>query len=264
MKPLENIRLYLLDMDGTIYLDDQLFEGVIPFLEHIKAIGGRYLFLTNNSSKSVDKYIEKLASLGIGATEEDFFNSTDATVRYLKGKNYQKIYAFGTTSFKEQLAKNGLPITDRREEGIDCLCMGFDTELTFQKLEDACILLGQGVDYVATNPDWVCPTWYGSVPDCGSVSEMLYNATKRRPLFVGKPKPEMALLAMEKTGFAPSETAIVGDRLYTDIACGVNAGITSIFVLSGEGTMEDVEKGETKPDYILENIAALYSKIRRQ
>ena len=262
MRNLKNIKLYLLDMDGTIYLDDQLFEGVIPFLEHIKAIGGRYLFLTNNSSKSVDKYIEKLASLGIVATEEDFFNSTDATVRYLKGKDYQKIYAFGTTSFKEQLAKNGLPITDRREEGIDCLCMGFDTELTFQKLEDACILLGQGVDYVATNPDWVCPTWYGFVPDCGSVSEMLYNATKRRPFFIGKPKPEMALLAMEKTGFAPSETAIVGDRLYTDIACGVNAGITSIFVLSGEGTMEDVEKGETKPDYILQNIQELYNKIR--
>ena len=262
MKNLKNIKFYLLDMDGTIYLDDQLFEGVISFLEHIKAVGGRYLFLTNNSSKSVDKYIEKLASLGIVATEEDFFNSTDATVRYLKGKDYQKIYAFGTTSFKEQLAKNGLPITDRREEGIDCLCMGFDTELTFQKLEDACILLGQGVDYVATNPDWVCPTWYGSVPDCGSVSEMLYNATKRRPLFIGKPKPEMALLAMEKTGFAPSETAIVGDRLYTDIACGVNAGITSIFVLSGEGTMEDVEKGETKPDYILQNIQELYNKIR--
>ena len=140
--------------------------------------------------------------------------------------------------------------------------MGFDTELTFQKLEDACILLGQGVDYVATNPDWVCPTWYGSVPDCGSVSEMLYNATKRRPLFIGKPKPEMALLAMEKTGFAPEETAIVGDRFYTDIACGVNAGITSIFVLSGEGTMEDVEKGETKPDYILENIQQLYNRIK--
>ena len=259
---MKNIRLYLLDMDGTIYLDDQLFEGVIPFLDHIKAIGGRYLFLTNNSSKSVHKYIEKLASLGIPTTEEDFFTSVNATVRYLKGKNYRKIYAFGTASFKEQLAKNGLPITDRREEGIDCLCMGFDTELTFQKLEDACILLGQGVDYVATNPDWVCPTWYGSVPDCGSVSEMLYNATKRRPLFIGKPKPEMALLAMEKTGFAPEETAIVGDRLYTDIACGVNAGITSIFVLSGEGTMEDVEKGETKPDYIFENIQQLYNQIK--
>lgn len=259
---LKQIRLYLLDMDGTIYLDDQLFEGVIPFLEHIKAVGGKYLFLTNNSSKSVDKYIQKLASLGISTTAEDFFTSVDATVHYLKGKNYRKIYAFGTASFKEQLAKSGLPITDRREEDIDCLCMGFDTELTFQKLEDACILLGKGVDYVATNPDWVCPTWYGSVPDCGSVSEMLYNATKRRPLFIGKPKPEIALLAMEKAGFSPEQTAIVGDRLYTDIACGNNAGITSIFVLSGEGTMENVAAGEAKPDYIFPDINALYNEIR--
>ena len=262
LRDLKQIRLYLLDMDGTIYLDDQLFEGVIPFLEHIKAVGGRYLFLTNNSSKSVDKYIQKLASLGISTTAEDFFTSVDATVHYLKGKTYQKIYAFGTASFKEQLAKNGLPITDRREEGIDCLCMGFDTELTFQKLEDACILLGKGVDYVATNPDWVCPTWYGSVPDCGSVSEMLYNATKRRPLFIGKPRPEIALLAMEKAGFSPEQTAIIGDRLYTDIACGNNAGITSIFVLSGEGTMEDVAAGEAKPDYIFPDIHALYNEIR--
>ena len=262
LRDLKKIRLYLLDMDGTIYLDDQLFEGVIPFLEHIKAVGGRYLFLTNNSSKSVDKYIQKLASLGLSTTAEDFFTSVDATIHHLKGKTYQKIYAFGTASFKEQLAKSGLPITDRREEGVDCLCMGFDTELTFQKLEDACILLGQGVDYVATNPDWVCPTWYGSVPDCGSVSEMLYNATKRRPLFIGKPKPEIALLAMEKAGFSPEQTAIIGDRLYTDIACGNNAGITSIFVLSGEGTMEDVENGETKPDYIFQDIKALYNAIK--
>lgn len=262
MEKLKNIKLFLLDMDGTIYLDDRLFDGVIPFLEHIKAIGGRYLFLTNNSSKSVDKYVQKLASLGISAAAEDFFTSADATVHYLKEKNYQKIYAFGTTSFKEQLAQGGLPITDRREEGIDCLCMGFDTELTFQKLEDACILLGQGVDYVATNPDWVCPTWYGSVPDCGSVSEMLYNATKRRPIFIGKPRPDIALLAMEKTGFSPDQTAIIGDRLYTDIACGVNAGITSIFVLSGEGSMEDVENGETKPDYIFPDIRGLYNEIK--
>ena len=140
--------------------------------------------------------------------------------------------------------------------------MAFDTELTFQKLEDACILLNQGVDYVATNPDWVCPTWYGSVPDCGSVSEMLYNATKRSPLFIGKPQPAMALLAMEKTGFLPEETALIGDRLYTDIACAVNAGIVSIFVLSGEGTMEDVAQSDVKPQYIYPDIKTLYEELR--
>ena len=262
MKDLKKVKLFLLDMDGTIYLDNELFDGVIEFLEYIKSIGGKYIFLTNNSSKSVNKYIEKLDSLGIRSTENDFLTSTDATILYLKKKTYNKIYALGTTSFKEQLREANLPITDKLEDGIDCLCMGFDTELTFKKLEDACILLGKNVDYIATNPDWVCPTWYGYVPDCGSVSEMLYNATKRRPIFIGKPEPTMAQLAMEKNGFTPEETALIGDRLYTDIACGVNAKVNSIFVLSGEGTLEDVEKSDVKPDFIYNNIKELYDEIR--
>ena len=261
MSSLKDKKLFLLDMDGTIYLDDDLFDGTLDFLEYVKSIGGRYIFLTNNSSKSVDKYIEKLGKLGISTVEEDFLTSTNATVLFLEKKQYRKIYAFGTTSFKEQLAKAGLPITDKLEDDIDCLCMGFDTELSFQKLEDACILLGRGVDYIATNPDWVCPTWYGYVPDCGSVSQMLFNATKRMPQFIGKPQPTMALLAMEKTGFKPEETAVMGDRLYTDIACGVNAGISSIFVLSGEGTMEDVEKSDVKPEFIYENIREVLNEL---
>ena len=161
--------------------------------------------MTNNSSKSVDKYIDKLEKLGIKSSDDEFLTSTNATVLYLKKKSYKLIYAFGTESFKEQLMDAGLPITDKLSDDIDCLCMGFDTELTFKKLEDACILLNRGVDYIATNPDWVCPTWYCFVPDCGSVSQMLYNATKRNPKFIGKPQPEMALLAMEKTGYKKEE-----------------------------------------------------------
>ena len=264
MNDLKKVKLYLLDMDGTIYLDNDLFDGTIDFLEYVKAIGGRFMFVTNNSSKSVDKYIEKLGSMGIEAAAEDFLTSTNATIAYLNTKNYNKIYAFGTQSFKQQLADAKLPITDKREDGIDCLCMGFDTELTFAKLEDACILLNQGVDYIATNPDWVCPTWYGSVPDCGSVSQMLCNATGRMPKFIGKPQPDMVNMAMEQTGYSAEETAIIGDRLYTDIACGVNAGVNTIFVLSGEGTMEDVEKGETKPKYIYDNIRNLYNDLTKQ
>jgi len=261
MSSLKDKKLFLLDMDGTIYLDDDLFDGTLDFLEYVKKIGGRYMFLTNNSSKSVSAYVEKLARLGIAATAEDFLTSTNATVLYLQKKQYHKIYAFGTTSFKEQLKEGGLPITDHLEEDIDCLCMGFDTELTFQKLEDACILLNKGVDYIATNPDWVCPTWYGYVPDCGSVSQMLCNATKRMPLFIGKPQPTMVQLAMEKTGFAPEETVVMGDRLYTDIACGVNAGISSIFVLSGEGTLEDLAASEVKPEFVRDNIRQVYQEL---
>lgn len=261
MEKLKNIRLFLLDMDGTIYLDNSLFDGVIDFLEHIKRIGGRYIFLTNNSSKSVDKYIEKLKNLGISSTADDFFTSVDATILNLKAMNYNKIYALGTNAFKQQLKSHDLPITDTLEEGIDCLCMGFDTELTFKKLEDACILLSKDIDYIATNPDLVCPTAFGSVPDCGSVSEMIYNATKKRPQFIGKPKPEMALLAMKKTGFKPDETAVIGDRIYTDIACGVGAKINSIFVLSGEGTVQDIDTYNIKPDYIYKDIKTLLNDI---
>ncbi len=254
MKNLKNKKLFLLDMDGTIYLDTELFDGTIDFLEYVKSIGGRYMFVTNNSSKSVDKYIEKLASLGINSTTEDFLTSTNATITHLKKINHKKIYAFGTESFRKQLSDANLPITTKLEDDIDCLCVGFDTELTFKKLEDACILLGRGVDYIATNPDWVCPTWYGFVPDCGSVSEMLYNATKRRPLFIGKPQPAMVELAIKETGYSKDEAIVIGDRLYTDIACGVNAGISSAFVLSGEGIMEDLEKSDVKPEFVFKNI----------
>lgn len=262
MESLKQKKLFLLDMDGTIYIDTQLFDGTIEFLEYIRQIGGRYMFVTNNSSKSVDKYIEKLASLGIEATADDFLTSTNATIAHLKRKNYKKIYAFGTQSFRTQLEDAQLPVTTVLEDDIDCLCMGFDTELTFKKLEDACILLGRGVDYVATNPDWVCPTWYGYVPDCGSVSSMLYNATKRKPLFIGKPQPAMVELALEKTGFKKEEAIVIGDRLYTDIACGVNAGISSAFVLSGEGTLEDIETSEAKPQFVFNNIKELFENLK--
>lgn len=144
------------------------------------------------------------------------------------------------------------------EEEIDCLCMGFDTELTFQKLEDACILLGKGVDYIATNPDWVCPAEYGYVPDCGSICQMLFTATGRHPKVIGKPEPDIALLAMEKAGFTREETVIVGGRIYTDIACGVNADISTIFVLSGEGRREDINKYHIQPELVCESIKELY------
>ena len=261
MNALKNKKLFLLDMDGTIYLDNDLFDGTLDFLDYVKSIGGKYIFLTNNSSKGVDKYIEKLDSLGIKSTANDFLTSTDATILYLKEKNYKKIYALGTKSFAKQLKNSGLNVTTEREDGIDCLCISNDTELTFKKLEDACILLGGDIAYVATNPDWVCPTSYGYVPDCGSFADIIYNATKKRPKFIGKPEPTMAQLAMQQTGFSKEETVVFGDRLYTDIACGVNAGISTVFVLSGEGTMADVEKSDTKPEFIYENIRKVYEDL---
>lgn len=263
MHDLKKARLFLLDMDGTIYIDNDLFDGVTDFLDYIDRIGGKYIFITNNSSKTSAQRIEKLASLGISTTPDNFLSSADATVLYLKNKSYRKIYVLGTASFCDQLRAAGLPVTNTLEDDIDCLCMGFDTEITFQKLEDACILLREDIDYIATNPDLVCPTRYGYVPDCGSISDILYNATKKRPVFIGKPQPEMALLAMEKTGFSPAQTALIGDRIYTDIACGVNAGVSSILVLSGEATMQDVGNSEIKPHFIYRDIKQLYEELCR-
>ena len=165
MAQLREKRLFLLDMDGTIYLDEQLFDGVTEFLRYVRRIGGQYLFLTNNSSRGVEGYIEKMHRLGIDTCREDYLTSVDATIRYLRvGLPGKTCYVAGTASFMDQLAQAGIPVTRDREQAEVLLC-GFDTELTFQKLEDACILLNRGVPFIATNPDWVCPTWYGSVPD---------------------------------------------------------------------------------------------------
>ena len=263
MAALKEKRLFLLDMDGTIYLDDRLFDGTTEFLRHVREVGGRYLFLTNNSSRGVDAYIEKMARLGIAATAEDFLTSVDATLLYLRQSHDGALcYVSGTETFKKQLRDGGVNVTDKLEDGIEVLVHGFDRELTFQKLEDSCILLNRGVPFIATNPDWVCPTWYGSVPDCGSVCEMLFRATGRRPRFIGKPQPEMALLAMEKFGYDKAQTVLIGDRLYTDIACGVNAGIDTIFVLSGEGTREDLKTSDAQPAWVYQDIAAVLEDLR--
>ena len=235
---LKDKRLFLLDMDGTIYLDQELFDGTLDFLEYVKSINGRAMYLTNNSSKSVSKYIEKLGSMGIVAEEKDFTTSAQATALYLlKTHKDDLLYVFGTKALKEELERYKLNITDQLCDEIKCLVMGFDTELCFSKLEDACILLNRGVDYIATNPDWVCPTWYGSVPDCGSVAQMLYNAKE--------------------------QAIILGDRLYTDIASGSNAGIDTALMLSGESTMDDVAVFEgKKPTYIFDNIRCFLNAIQ--
>ena len=264
MLDLSQKKLFLLDMDGTIYLGDTLFEGTKEFLRAVRERGGRYLFVTNNSSRSVDAYVQRLLGMGIeDTTAEDFLTSVDALIWYLRGRyDDAKIYAFGTRTFRQQLAGAGFTVTDRLEDDISLLVCGFDTELTFQKLEDACILLGRGVDFLATNPDWVCPTSYGYVPDCGCVCEMLWRATGRKPYFIGKPEPAMVQLAMKKWGYTPEETVVIGDRIYTDIACGVNAGTDTVLVFSGETTREVWEQSDIKPTYALDSIEDVYNAIK--
>lgn len=259
---LKDKKLFLLDMDGTIYIDDRLFDGVLEFLHGIKQRGGRYIFMTNNSSKGVDQYIEKLGGLGINALPEDFVTSVDATAAFLEKRKAEKIYAMGTDSFINQMKAMGFDVIKTPDEDVKIVLCGFDRELTYKKLEDVCRLLSTGKrDFFATNMDWVCPVDFGYVPDCGSMCFMIEKATGRKPQFIGKPAADMALLAMKRTGFSKEETLVVGDRLYTDIACGINAGIDTCFVLSGEGTLGDISETGIEPTYILDNIKELNRRI---
>lgn len=253
-------KLFLFDLDGTLYLGERLFPGVTDLLALIRQSGGQYRFLTNNSSRSVDAYVQKFARLGVSARPEDFLTSVDALIAHLRahGGEGRRYYVCGTESMKSQLRAAGFTVAEKREDA-NALLMGFDTELTFQKLEDACILLGQGVPYLATNPDWVCPTSYGFVPDCGSVCEMLWRATNRRPLVIGKPEPAMPRLAMAQAGVSAQETLLVGDRIYTDIASGANAGIDTLLVLSGEAKEADLPAADPRPTFVLPDVQALFN-----
>ncbi len=259
MDKLKNIKLYLFDMDGTLYLGDRLFDFTEELLSKIKTSGGKYMFMTNNSSKSVQDYIKKLERLGIKSEYDDFITSSQATAYYLnKYYNGKTLYVCGTNSLKDELRANGYKITENLDE-VEVVVMGFDTELTFKKLEDVSklLLLRRDIPYIATNPDYVCPTEFGSVPDCGSVCDMLYNVSGRRPVVIGKPEPLMPILAMEHTGYTKEQTIVVGDRIYTDIKSGVNAGTITALVMSGETTYEILEKSDVKPDFVFESAKQL-------
>lgn len=248
-------KLWLLDMDGTIYQEDRLFDGALDFLRGITDRGGRYVFITNNSSKSVTDYIEKVSRMGIAADADNFFTSAQATILWLqKQLPGGRVYCQGTKSLVEELREAGISVTEEVEP-VDAVVMGFDMELTMEKLRKTCqILTEQNVVYIATNPDLVCPVSFGFVPDCGSVSYMIKNATGKYPEFIGKPEPTMVNIVREKFGYSREETVVVGDRIYTDIAAGLNAGVTSICVLSGEVNLEDIERSERKPSLVFESV----------
>lgn len=260
---IQNLKLYLLDMDGTLYLGNRLFGFTLEFLQTLRNTGRRYLFMTNNSSHSVEDYITRLAKFGIETTREDFITSSQATAYYLhKYHEGQRLYVCGTQSLIRELEMEGFDVVITPERA-ECIVMGFDTELTFQKLRDVSWLLAtRDIPYIATNPDLVCPTEFGSVPDCGSVCQMIFNATGKRPVVIGKPSPLMPQLAMERLGYAKEETCVIGDRIYTDVKSGLNAGITGILVLSGETTPEVLAASEDQPHLVLQDCGEILDILK--
>lgn len=256
-------KLFLLDIDGTICKGNQLIEGAAKFLRDIKENGGQYVFITNNATRSVEDYICFFQRLGIHTEYTNFLTASYAMIDYLKKHHDgELIYVLGTKSFIWELKKNKIRVTtDCEDEEITCVVISYDNQLTYEKLTDTCKLLStKKVDYLATNPDYVCPIEFGYVPDCGAICEMLAHAVKRMPYFIGKPEPDIAELALRRNNYRKEETVIVGDRLYTDILCGYNAGIDTVLVLTGEATEEEEKKYKYHPDYIMRSVEELRRK----
>jgi HAD superfamily hydrolase (TIGR01457 family) len=254
------LRCFLLDLDGTIYLGRDPIPGSPEFIRRLRETRRRFLFLTNNCSADATHYATKLRHMGIDASPDDVLTSGEAMARFLASQTpYRKVFALGTPSFETELERAGIAVGDGEAEAV---ILAFDKTLTYAKLERACLLLRAGLPYFATNPDKVCPTEYGYIPDCGSMAALLREATNREPKYIGKPSPEMVRMGLAKLGATPRATAMVGDRLYTDIQMAFDAGITSILVLSGETTTSDLERCARRPDFVVQSVHELSRMLR--
>ena len=256
MDRLSSLRVFMLDMDGTIYLGDRLFPCTLPFLSYLRSTGRRAVYLTNNSSRSRDKYVTRLASFGIDASPDDIFTSGEATTLWLSERAPgAHIYLAGTPSLEREFEDAGFTLTAKDPSYF---VLGFDQTLTYEKLTLICNLVRSGIPYIATHPDFNCPVEGGFIPDIGATIAYIEASTGRRPdVVIGKPNRTIAEMAMRKYGAAPEELAMVGDRLYTDIALGANAGIASILVYSGETTREDYQASSVRADFDFEDLAGL-------
>ena len=263
MKSVCDYDLFLLDMDGTIYLGNELFPQTPGFLEAIKNKGARYVFLTNNSSKDKKSYVEKLNNLGIGATEDDVFSSGDATAIWLRERGYRSLYVVGNRALCSLFEKEGFALTDHDPEVV---VLGFDTELTYEKLCKAHELLCAGKTWVCTHPDLVCPMEAGrTIPDTGAMIKLLEASAGRSPDYiVGKPNKIIIDAALALYHGRRETTCMVGDRLYTDIAVGRNAGIGSVLVLTGETSREAYESQSVfRADFVYPSVGEIAEELKK-
>jgi len=250
---LSQVRCFLLDMDGTFYLGERLLEGALEFIEVLRQQGREYLFLTNNSSKDSQQYVEKITCLGLPLSPEKILTSGEATAMHIQNqKPGARVYVVGTSALEDEFSGRGFQLAD---DAPDFAVLGFDTTLTYAKLWKLCDLVRGGVPYVATHPDYNCPTETGFMPDIGATIAFVKASTGRDPdLIVGKPNRLFVEKASERIGIPVSAMCMIGDRLYTDIALGETAGIPSILVLSGETQAGEVAASPYQPSYIFKNL----------
>lgn len=264
---LSNIRCWLLDMDGTITLGEALLPGAKDFFT---ALGeDDYIFMTNNSAHSAAHYMKRMRKLGIPTDREQIMTSTDALALHLKANGSKgrspRVFAVGTPDFVAELQQAGIEVTAQKGENIDHVVLGFDTTLTYEKLSIACDYIRSGVTYLAANPDLVCPMPQGKVlPDCGAIIAFMQACTGQPPArIIGKPNAAMVDVVVKSRGYRRSELAMVGDRLYTDLAVAKNAGIIGIAVLSGEASAQDIRDSDIHPDFVFQDVGDLAQAIQK-
>lgn len=252
-------KLVLLDMDGTVYLGDHLFDGVLDVFKYFKEHNIEFVFLTNNSSHSISFYKEKMNRMGVKCDEHNFYTSIETTIRYLKELKVKTLCVLGVKSFKDELAKHFTLVNEfNPNKPVDVVLASFDTELKYDELKVACLYLQKGSKFIATNMDYRCPIEDGLyIPDCGGLCKWMEMCTNVTPTFLGKPAPEMIYQVEEIFNVKPEEVILVGDRYYTDIKAGINAGIDTLAVLTGETTKAEFESAKEKPTYIRESILDL-------
>ena len=251
---LQDVKLFLLDMDGTFYLGDHLIDGSLDFIDRVRATGRDFLFLTNNSSHNAAFYVEKLKKMGLVIPREKVMTSGEATCEKLK-ELYpgRRAFVLGNEFLLEEFAEAGIEVDMQRPEIV---VIGFDTTLDYKKLQAVCDFVRAGLPYIATHPDFNCPTETGFMPDIGAIMAFIEASTGRRPdLVVGKPNTGIVEAVLRRTGLKTDELAMVGDRLYTDIETGLRSGMLSILVLSGETTPDMLAAAERKPDLVFDRLA---------
>jgi 4-nitrophenyl phosphatase/NagD protein len=253
------IRCFLLDMDGTVFLGDKLLPGALEFVELLKSRGIDFFFITNNSSRHRRRYAEKLYQLGLHVKQDQIFTSGEATAIYLIEKKVDcKIHLVGTPALEEEFETYGFRLV---EDNPDFVVLGFDTTLTYNKLWRLCDLVREGVPYIATHPDYNCPTENGFMPDIGATIAYVEASTGRRPdVIIGKPYRPIIDALCKKSGLSETKLCMVGDRLYTDIALG-QIGLTTVLVLTGEAHIEDLRDSPYQPDFIMQDLAELSIKL---
>lgn len=250
---LKNITCYALDMDGTIYLGERWIDGARQFLQAIEDAGKQYVFLTNNSSKGPGNYVEKLGRMGLSIDKSRIVTSGQATIDYLQ-RNYpgKKVFLLGNELLTKEFQEEGILLSEKDAEVV---VTGFDTSLTYEKMCRVCDYVRAGLPYIATHPDNNCPTETGFIPDAGAIHAFIHASAFRYPdHVVGKPCGDIMDYMARRMGVSKEETAMVGDRIYTDVAAGVNNGYTGILVLSGEASMKDVKQSDVMPDLIFDSV----------